>query len=574
MKKQIMSGAFILLASVSFAQTEEFWGDIPILYDSYGHKISRDGSFSTGEAVSLESSWGRNNITKEVFLYEAASCGDGNNISKDHQVVGTDKLFMKAAFLLPDQDPELIPSLEKYSESFAHGISWEGTRLCGILANPNSSGDDQLDVDLQTMSYLPFYCDINPATGEVSEPVILPTPKKDFFGIVPQYCTATFISDDGKTILGQVIDNSGYFIYPIVYQEDNNGNWDYTLPSEKLFNPDKLDLPVWPKPEMRAPQAENFINNPELKALFLKMLEDNQNNPYDNPDPYRLLNPYTAGSDALMTKDEYDAYVEALIEYEKYEVEYQTKINEYYEQFSIFISKSPHFLQSSMAMNSVGTMIAQTQIITKLSGIQPVEYLIPMVFNLMDGSYKKLGDDFSELQITQILPDGTLIAVSPKPGPATPDLTPQHSYVCPPDGDSFILFEDYIKESNPDVYSWMQEFLFHKIPIGYNEEQDIIEKPMTVTGLVAVSDDFTTISAGVDAWEWVNDNEDGWVTYFITGMTPPSAGIKEIQSDFPSKGLYKVYNTSGVNILTTKEASEVEKLPKGIYIINGKKIIK
>lgn len=571
MKKIFIFFAVTSLFLPSKAQDDAFWGKVPIIYDSYGHKISRDGSFSTGEAVSIESSWGRDNLTGEIYLYDGASCGDGNSISKDHRIIGTDKLFMKAAFLVPNKDPELISSLSKYSESFAHAITWEGTRICGVVSNPRSSGADENDPEKQTMSYLPFYCDIDLATGNALEPVILPTPPRDFFGVVPQYCTAEWISDDGKTILGQVIDNTGYFVYPIIYKEDENGKWEYSLPSEKLFNPDNLEVPVWPKPEMSAPQAENFISNQEFKELFKDMLEAYQNNP-SNPDPFDLLNPDIAGSDALMTKDDWNAYVDALIEYDNYYKKYQKQLDEYYDKFSRFIANSTHFLQSGMAMNNDGTLISQTKIVTKFFGNQPVEYLIPTIFNLTDGSYKFLGDDFSELIITQILPDGTVIAVTPKPGPATPDLSPQRSFVLAPSGNEFIPLEDYIKDSNPEVYQWMKEYLYHEIEVGYDEEMDIIEIPMTVTGLVAVSDDFTSLSGGVDAWAWVT-YEDGYVTYFLSGLNSPNAGIEQIQHDIHSYGLLNVFNTSGVKVLTTKDPADLQRLPKGIYIVNDKKLV-
>ena len=35
---------------------------------------------------------------------------------------------------------------------------------------------------------------------------------------------------------------------------------------------------------------------------------------------------------------------------------------------------------------------------------------------------------------------------------------------------------------------------------------------------------------------------------------------------------YIVYNLSGIKVLTTKDKTQLSSLPKGIYIINGKKI--
>lgn len=49
------------------------------------------------------------------------------------------------------------------------------------------------------------------------------------------------------------------------------------------------------------------------------------------------------------------------------------------------------------------------------------------------------------------------------------------------------------------------------------------------------------------------------------------AGIEGIVAE-PADGVYKVYNLQGVKVLETKDASEINTLAKGIYIINGKKI--
>lgn len=565
MKKYL---SLLILQALSFGaviNASNDLGGVPVINDSYGHKITRDGVFSTGEAVTIESAWGRNNVTGEEYLYEACTIGYGNPVSKDLKVVGTDKIFMKAAFLLPDADPEIIEPLAKYSESFAYGINWEGTRLCAIVANPQGNDLDENDPEKMTMMYLPVCCDIDPVSGKVTDPVFLPTPPRDFFGLVPQYCTAFWISDDGKTILGQVIDNSGFFIYPIVYKQDANDNWSYILPSESLFNPDNLEVPKWPVPEMDAPQATDFIGSADNKAYFEQLLEEWDGDEYNSP--YELLNPATAGSHALMTQDEWDAYQKALLEFSLYYEKYQTEIDEYYDQYSYFIAHSANFLQSSMSMNNEGTLVSQTRVVTKvLSATEIVHYNVPIIFNLVDGSIQELGNDYSQLEIQQIMSDGTIIAASPKPSSTSPDLTPQHTLVRQAGTTDFIPIDDFIKASNPEAYSWMQEFLFHEVPIGYDEYGDLLYKPMTVTGLVAVSEDWTTMSGGVDTWAW--NFEDGeYFTYFLTGLNNPNAGIEGVNIDGSESPSY-IHNMQGVKI-----NDRIESLSPGIYIINGKKVI-
>lgn len=566
MKTNLLLATIAFGSGVSFAQSSPDWGGVPVIMDSYGHKISRDGVLSTGEAVTIESGWCRNNLTGEEGLYEACTIGYGNPVSKDYRVVGTDKIFMKGAFLIPNAEPILVPSLEKYSESYLHGINWDGTRICGFVSNPKGNGLDEFDPDKMSMMYLPVYCDVDPATGNVGNPVFLPTPPRDFFGLPPQYCTAFWISDDGRTILGQVIDNSGFYIYPILYIQGSDGNWSYSLPSEELFNPDNLTIPVWPKPEMDAPQAEDYIGNPEMKALFQQLLDEWDGDELTSP--YNLLNPATAGNRAIMTQTEWNAFQQALKEYAEYSDKYEIELNRYYEEYSFFIAHSTNFLQSSMAMNPQGTLISQTKIVQRIYGAtEIVSYHIPVLFNLENGTYQILGEDNSEMEIQQIMSDGTLIAATPKPGSTSPDLTPQHSYVYPVGGKDFIPIEDFIKDSNPVAYDWMQRYLFHDVPVGYDEISDMVYKPMTVTGLVAVSDDWSTMSGGVDTWSW--DLEDGeYITYFLTDLNNPNAGIEGVPVD-SNQSEIKIYNLQGVKI-----DSSLESLPHGVYIINGKKIAK
>lgn len=561
----------LVLPGVAVAQEVVLWDDIPVILDAYGHKISPDGSFSTGEAVSSQSAWGRDNLTGKIYYYDGASCGDGNNISKDHIVVGTDKVFMKAALLLPEEDvePYLIPSLSKYGESYLHGINWDGTRIVGFLSNPDTSISDEYDPEKQRMSYLPFYCDVDPDSGTVSDPIFLPTPKYDFFGLVPQYCTAFWISDDGSTILGQVIDNSGNFIYPIIYKQDAEENWTYMLPSEKLSIPDGVEIPVYPKPEMSQPLPQNYIENPEFKTLYLELWEQFLKGETEvNPD--EMLNPETAGEAALMTKEEWDSYNKDLTEYNNYIIFiYDNELNEYYEKYSKFISQSTNFLQSSMAMNRAGTLFSQTKMVTRFSGNNPIKYHRPIVFNLEDGSYQEYGDDLSELEVNQILPDGTLIASTLKPGPTSPDLTPQHSYACAPGSSSFATIENYIKNSNPSYYQWYQDYLYHEVPIGYDEIGNIVYIDLTVSGLVAVSDDFSTLSGGVDAWSWNLENGE-YYTYIFKDIIAPDAGVNFIPNEV--NDTIRIYNLQGSKILETTNRNVLKSLEKGIYIINGKKV--
>ena len=120
------------------------------------------------------------------------------------------------------------------------------------------------------------------------------------------------------------------------------------------------------------------------------------------------------------------------------------------------------------------------------------------------------------------------------------------------------------------------DYLYHDVPIGYEdvgengEDGNIAYKTMTVSGLVAVSDDFTALSAGVDGWSW-DFNAGQYFTYIFTGLKAPDTAVESLKSE--SITGYKVFNLQGVKVMDTKNAESLNTLRPGIYIINGKKVV-
>lgn len=52
----------------------------------------------------------------------------------------------------------------------------------------------------------------------------------------------------------------------------------------------------------------------------------------------------------------------------------------------------------------------------------------------------------------------------------------------------------------------------------------------------------------------------------------PEAGVDSLVAE-PENGVYKAYNLQGVKMLETKDPSEINNLPKGFYVVNGKKVV-
>lgn len=69
----------------------------------------------------------------------------------------------------------------------------------------------------------------------------------------------------------------------------------------------------------------------------------------------------------------------------------------------------------------------------------------------------------------------------------------------------------------------------------------------------------------------VLDTESGEVMNAAKLSLKGMSGVESLVAE-PNDGVYRVYNTQGVKVLETKDASSVNNLPAGIYIVNGKKV--
>lgn len=82
----------------------------------------------------------------------------------------------------------------------------------------------------------PFLCPIN-KDYTIGEPDFLPLPPQDIFGEEPFSVMLTCLSGDCKTVAGTVMTFDGKIAYPVVYNK-KEGEWSYSMPTVRLFDPD------------------------------------------------------------------------------------------------------------------------------------------------------------------------------------------------------------------------------------------------------------------------------------------------------------------------------------------------
>lgn len=248
MKKQLLTLACAsFIACTCFGQTMKKYEGL--LFD----KMSPNGQWTTqamqGSVVIF------NRVDSVFYVYgdgeggSAYSIGQGNAINNDGIIVGGISDSQPAYW--QDGEWNLLPLAEADTVVFnsADGITPDGRRIAGTMACTK--------------------WDLN-ASGQMLAPVVwtkgedgkygmyqrLPQPTRDFSGRIPMYITARSISDDGKTIFGQISDYSGMYPCLIVYKEDADGNWSYQTLGEELLYKEGAEFPAWPNYEPKQPNIK------------------------------------------------------------------------------------------------------------------------------------------------------------------------------------------------------------------------------------------------------------------------------------------------------------------------------
>ena len=530
----------------AFSQVQEEDG-VLLLNDSFGRKISHDGIQIVGETLDGATFY-YNYTNDQAFYYGGIDFGKGYVIADNGWVVGSElddfgshPVIMKGATLYY---PDFIE--KNYGGGNIHSITPDASRVCGVVANMGAGP-----------TYFPFVADMSDK-GTIDEITILPGPKEDLLKGQPQFCSATWISEDGKTIAGQVVDGRGIVVYPILYKQDEAGVWSYSLPSEQMFNPKHVDIPD-PMPEMEemypdlvAPDPESYMT-PEMAAEFEEAINVWAANGYDP-----ILDPYE-DLDSYMTEEKYQEFLRDEEYYYATIIEYNELFNEYMNTLWEVIDESVVFLRNAMALSADGKWLASSAAHTVITEMDnEVTYLTPYLFNLENGEVKKIGEEYDNLHTNQVLPGGRVVCNS------LAGMLPQRSYIYDPKKGEMIKIEKYLEDLNPSMADWMKEYLTSEFYTDNNPSGSNSSEKIVVSGIAAISEDFSVISGGVDGFAL------GLDTYITYIMRDVNASVESLK---PADGVFRVYNMQGVNLMNTKNIEDLKTLGKGIYIVNGKKII-
>lgn len=206
-----------------------------------------------------------------------------------------------------------------------------------------------------------------------------------------------------------------------------------------------------------------------------------------------------------------------------------------------------------MAVSPDGSLVTVARIVGDLTNPYASAY-VPYAFDVATGEFFELPSSEGNLLPTQILEDGSVMAMS-----SPTAFMAYTAYILLPDADDFILFSDYMKEELPEYYEWLDETLGQDGIIGYDENGDPEWGHYIITGLISVSNEFVTIAGGLPEGDFFS-----YVYYDIDR----ASGIGSVTApDGPADT--RCYNLNGIPVNT----DDISTLSRGIYIINGKKVL-
>lgn len=531
-------------------------------------------NLTTGEVTTI----GSDEEADQGLIY---SPGMGNYVSDTGIVLGSvDSSGLTAYYF--NGEWRNLPLRTEDRWALSQGITPDGTRICGQVSSQNFSADAEEIMDH------PVVWDLG-ANGEYGEYVQLPYPEKDFTGRVPQRCTATWISEDGKLVSGQFTDYSGEVILPILFREESEGVWSYELLWDP--NPNGVDLgepAAYPESvtiddyvseaTMAAYQEaydaylELYDNKPlyidfvseevreELVAaygdwilsynytLIMNYLTDEQLAEYE-----AAVAQWEADLEAIGGYPEVTNFMtpEELVAYEAAMEDYEAQCSAYFdwmEKVWELEDAIPSFSFNSQCMSAQGKYLATTAI--KLDWESGLYETSIYLFDIEAGTYERYPFYDIDYLATFVNDEGYLFASSP----INYYDYPRNAFVKEPGTNVFRLLQDYVNDRNPQAYKWMEQEMCHEY-YTYDEKGNATQNEAVNTGSACASADLSIIGMWCNNY-WDNNIPEYEFSYLIDLNKTDGIATVETEEEMP----IEVYDLNGRRLPSSSN------LAPGIYI--------
>lgn len=542
----------------------------PNLYDEMAIKaISADGNVAVsdlnGVVTVIDLATGNQRVFAPDENYiNYYGIGYGSPITADGSVIVGNTIESGNACYLDADGWHSLKVADESMVNFAHGITADGSRICGCI------GTHEMSINEDVLMGVPAYWDRN-ADGTYGDPVVLPHPVLDLYGQTPQYVTAVCISDDGKTILGQMTDCMGAMVIPVLYKQDDKGEWSYSLPTQHLFNPEGL-TPVENPGEYSGPaypSEESFMTEEEIAAYDAAVTAWYETREGDFPQ-----------YDSYMTDEEKAAFAAAKAEYLEAYSKYDELFSAYQDYFYNVLAASANFEFNSIAMSPDGKLMASSSM-AEIENPDPMGWFptitvyYPWVINLENGDITKYEGNGS-LLVSDVTDKGEVLASNP----ASMGEFALIEGIILSDGVGTKV-TDMLHGIDPEYTEWFKTNLSHEIAdYVYNEETEEYEEvynEYVFTGTPVATPDLSVIAFWNNAdWDYgmsgqsvlIQRNDLGsvdTVTLESKGLALDAAGNLCVADDVVS---VEVFDVAGACVLSVDAPASTVALPleSGVYV--------
>ena len=490
----------------------------------YGHSVTNGGMFvGAVQETNEEAAWG--------IYADAAYFKDGEWV-KLPQLSGRENGVNSANAVTPDE--------------------W---RMCGAQGPEGAKvGKDEL------MLYPAIWTKNAEGNYEVQA---LPYPTKDFSGRAPQYVTAMDISADGKTIVGQIVDCSGFFCYPILYQQNANGEWSYrTFATNQLWDESRLgELPVLPE-EPSYPNVDDYLSAEDLAAFqaaydyynecldkcYSGDMEWSELPPYPSKNEYISDETKLAEYNAAMDKynEESNAWYEALMEYKDKLAEITTGANFVFNNVKI----SPNGKYALLDLSTPDPNGDPDDVWNTAMFYQNE------VFDLTTAEPTMYSNSSTDKFSNAVYNDGTFIACSPT------DSYSRCSYVGRVGQDEMQPVEEYLAAAGETAAAdFIKEYCaFDMVDYVWNDETQMYEE-VTIPGVLVSGTGFFT-SEGKTYVSWFQDPATNSPCSLVLDLSNPVAGIHNAVAAESEGNVIgrEYYNLQGQRIAAPVQGVYLEKV--------------
>ena len=540
------------------------------------YHLSTDGNWAAAEDFYQGTVSAINLVTGEIHTQEIEKDGEelhvgvGNCISNHGTMVYSREYACSNAHYIKDGVHHVLPMPEEYTCAWANGITADDRYIIGAggyhMYNSDMASDHAVFPLLWTLQ----------ADGSYGMPQALDYPLRDHEGFMPLTILADFISDDGRTVAGQVVSSSGMFLQNILWRQADDLSWSYEIVGEELYHPEGIDNPG-PVPAGHFPMPEDYILDEERRQEYIDALayyeEDWLNRPYPNAEDY-------------MTPEEYAAWEADANGYydgspSQYDID-NAELSEWAEKYAVWEAAVPTFAQNGICMSSNGKYISSADLKNGSDKTSCSSYIFDA--DLKTHVVKKIRGKI-------IFPDaisdqGTLVAHNMA---FLNNMPTQEVFISEAEDEGFTLLQDYMQAHYPTLYDWMRSQMvrdFTTIVFDIEQEKDVevTYKDVWFIGQPRINSDGTLITSWIENG-WNLESYDYFFSYVMpldgfTGITEVADQTAMLSVNIDHDGTVSiagnaksltVYDIEGRTVLTVANPSTTVKtgLGSGAYLIRA-----